>query len=229
MNDMPRHPLDNPAWASLHSSHAHFAEIRGEAARFQPDVAPFAAVADSPTSRCWHDLESLLGAGTTAVLVDVPDDAPPNWTMLDQVRGVQLTGEGLEVRDDPDAVELGAADVPDMLDLVSRTKPGPFLPRTVEMGRYLGIRVDGELVAMAGERLQPPGWTEVSAVCTDERFRGRGFATRLIRAVGAGIRARGDVPFLHAAAHNAGAITLYESLGFTLRRGRVFTAWKLPD
>jgi predicted GNAT family acetyltransferase len=142
--------------------------------------------------------------------------------------GVQLTGEELAVEPDADAVVLGPADVPEMLDLVERTKPGPFRPRTIELGRYLGIRIDGELVAMAGERLQPPGWTEISAVCTDERMRGRGLASRLIRAVGHGIRARGDIPFLHASASNTKAIRLYESLGFVLRRQRVFTAWQLP-
>jgi predicted GNAT family acetyltransferase len=115
-----------------------------------------------------------------------------------------------------------------MLDLVERTKPGPFRPRTIELGRYLGIRIDGELVAMAGERLHPPGWTEISAVCTDERMRGRGLASRLIRAVGHGIRARGEIPFLHASAANTNAIRLYESMGFVLRRQRVFTAWQLP-
>ena len=86
---------------------------------------------------------------------------------------------------------LGAADVPEMLDLVERTQPGPFLARTVELGTYLGIRRDGRLVAMAGERLHPPGFTEISAVCTDAAYRGQGLATRLVRAVAAGIRRRG--------------------------------------
>ena len=113
---------------------------------------------------------------------------------------------------------LGPADVPEMLALVERTRPGPFLPRTIEMGTYLGIRRDGELVAMAGERLHPPGWTEISAVCTDERFRGHGLATRLVLAVAAGIRERGETPLLHAAATNVHAIRLYESLGFARRR-----------
>jgi predicted GNAT family acetyltransferase len=113
--------------------------------------------------------------------------------------------------------------VPEILDLVARTEPGPYLPRTVEMGTYLGIRHDGRLVALAGERLHPPGWTEISAVCTDPDHRGRGLATRLVRAVAAGIRERGDHPFLHAAATNTTAIRLYESIGFTLRARTVFS------
>jgi predicted GNAT family acetyltransferase len=116
-----------------------------------------------------------------------------------------------------------------MLDLASRTKPGPFLTGTVEMGTYLGIRRDGALVAMAGERLHPPGWTEISAVCTDDAWRGHGLATRLILAVAAGIRARGEIPFLHALASNTGAIRLYTELGFRLRRPVVFSVTRVPQ
>ncbi len=105
-----------------------------------------------------------------------------------------------------------------MLSLAERTKPGPFLPRTIELGTYLGIRRDGELVAMAGERLRPPGWTEVSAVCTDPAWRGHGFASRLTRAVAAGIIARGDTPFLHAIADQRHGDRPLQGLGFTHRR-----------
>jgi GNAT superfamily N-acetyltransferase len=142
--------------------------------------------------------------------------------------GVQMTGERLAVAEDPEAVALGLADVPEMLDLVARAKPGPFRPRTFELGTYLGIRRDGRLVAMAGERLHPDGWTEISAVCTDEAWRGHGFATRLIRAVGAVIRARGDIPFLHATAANP-AVKLYEELGFRHRRATRFAAARVPE
>jgi predicted GNAT family acetyltransferase len=109
-----------------------------------------------------------------------------------------------------------------MLDLVRRTRPGPFEKRTYLLGGYLGIRRGGALVAMAGERMHPPGWTEISAVCTDPAQRGQGLAARLTLAVAAGIRDRGDVPFLHTGADNAPAIRLYEVLGFTLRRETSF-------
>lgn len=115
-----------------------------------------------------------------------------------------------------------------MLDLVARTQPGPFLPRTHEMGTYLGIRRGGALVAMAGERLRPPGWSEISAVCTDPAHRGLGLGSRLVRAVGAVIRERGDVPFLHATATNTAAVRVYEGLGFTLRRTVEFAAFRVP-
>jgi ribosomal protein S18 acetylase RimI-like enzyme len=222
------HVLDNPVWLSLHGEHARFAEVRGEAARYQPDVAPFAAIAHDPSPGCWADLVALFGAGSQLVLVDAPPGVPDTWQLLGQTDGVQLVGDDLATRPDPQAVTLGPDDVPAMLDLVERTKPGPFARRTVELGRYVGVWIDGELAAMAGERLHPRGWTEISAVCTDERFRGRGLASRLIRDVGHAIRARGDVPFLHASGQNTNAIRLYESMGFVLRRKRVFTAWQLP-
>ena len=129
---------------------------------------------------------------------------------------------------DPEAVVLGPADVPDMLALVERAQPGPFRPETIRMGTYLGIRRHGRLVAMAGERLHPPGWTEISAVCTDPEHRRRGLGKRLVRAVAGGIRERGETPFLHAAATNVTAIRLYESLGFRLRRTSTFGAVQVP-
>lgn len=124
---------------------------------------------------------------------------------------------------------LGDADVPEMLELVRRTEPGPFASRTRTMGRYLGIRREGVLVAMAGERLHPPGHTEISAVCTDPAFRGQGLAGRLIRAVAHGIREREETPFLHAAATNTGAIGLYEALGFVIRIRPEFFFLHVPD
>jgi predicted GNAT family acetyltransferase len=127
----------------------------------------------------------------------------------------------------PDAARLGAADVPEILDLIDRTQPGPFRRRTVELGTYLGLRsADGRLIAMAGERLHPAGWTEISAVCTDPAHRRKGLATYLIRAIAAGIRERGETPFLHTSAGNVNAIRLYESIGFVLRRRTDFTAYR---
>jgi ribosomal protein S18 acetylase RimI-like enzyme len=149
--------------------------------------------------------------------------------VLGEVPGVQLVATSLRARPDPAARRLGHDDVPAMLDLVRRTEPGPFRPRTIDLGRYLGIHRDGVLVAMAGERLRPPGWTEISAVCTDPVYRGQGLATRLVRAVAAGILDRGDTPFLHTSAANTTAIRLYESLGFTLRRNLMFRLLRTPD
>ncbi|MFC8516253.1 GNAT family N-acetyltransferase [Streptomyces sp. NPDC057257] len=215
------HILDNPAWAALTGPHAHFAERVGRAARYPADVAPFHAVADLDDPRAWADLATLVGPGGTASVRGVTEP-PPGWEVVRTGHGVQLVDTALHAEPAPEAVRLGPADVPEILDLIARTEPGPYLPRTVDMGTYLGIRHHGRLVALVGERLHPPGWTEISAVCTDPAYRGRGLATRLVRAVAAGIRERGEHPFLHAAAGNTNAIRLYESIGFTLRRRTVF-------
>ncbi|SEL82743.1 GNAT family N-acetyltransferase [Streptacidiphilus jiangxiensis] len=221
------HVLDNPAWAALTGPHDRFAERVGRAARYRADVSPFTALADPADPRAWDDLATLVGPGNvTPFSGTVPP--PEGWETVESGQGVQLVDTALRAEPAPEAVRLGSDDVPEVLDLIARTKPGPFLPRTIELGTYLGIRHDGRLVAMAGERLHPPGWTEISAVCTDPAHRGRGLATRLVRAVAAGIRERGDIPFLHASAANTGAIRLYESIGFTLRRRTAFLLLRVP-
>lgn len=220
--------LDNAAWASLTGPHRHFAEVHGQAARYPVDVSPFAAVSPDHDGGVWDDLAALVGPGGVVALAGRIDTAPAGWELVGRGEGVQMVGAALEVAADPDLVELHAVDVPDMLDLIDRTRPGPFLPRTVELGHYLGIRIGGRLVAMAGERLHPPGWTEISAVCTDSDQRGQGLATRLVRAIGAGIKARGETPFLHAAATNTNAIRLYEQLGFVVRCRPTFAVLRVP-
>ncbi|GGV63382.1 GNAT family N-acetyltransferase [Streptomyces thermoviolaceus] len=222
------HVLDHPALASLTGPHAPFAERHGRILRYPVDVSPWLAMPEEPDAADWATLARLAAPGATVPLLGFHGSVPEDWEITSAVDGVQLVDDGLDAAPDPEAVRLGPADVPEMLDLVARTRPGPFLPRTVEMGTYLGIRRRGALVAMAGERLHPPGWTEISAVCTDPAYRGQGLAGRLIRAVAHGIRQRGETPFLHAGAQNTTAIRLYESLGFRLRRRTAFLEARPP-
>lgn len=218
--------LDNPAWASLTGPHRRFAEHHGAAVRYLPDVAPFLAVPTGAGPAAWADVGTLAGPGAVVVLAGVR--APAGWEVVEEVPGVQMVDAGVEAHPSSEAVRLTAADVPEMLDLVDRTSPGPFRERTVELGTYLGIRRDGKLVAMAGERLHPPGWTEISAVCTEPAYQGQGLATTLVRALVAGIRARGEQALLHASAANTSAIRLYEALGFRVRTRPLFTALRVP-
>lgn len=191
-------------------------------------VATFCTVPLKPTGDDWDDLAALLGPGGNADLFSHPATPPGNWEPTFAVVGVRMlcktTGE-----DDRDLLELGAADVPEMLELVASARPGPFWPRTHELGTYLGIRDGGRLVAMAGERLQPPGWTEISAVCTAPDHRGRGHASRLVSALTARITARGARPFLHAATRNTGAIATYERLGFEVMEEVTFRGFRVPE
>ncbi|MFJ3496361.1 GNAT family N-acetyltransferase [Streptomyces sp. NPDC086091] len=225
----PRHVLDNPALASLTGPHAHFAERRGRVLRYPVDVSPWLALPEEPDADDWADLAALAGPGGEVPLPGFRGEVPPGWEITQRIAGVQFVDDGLAAAPDPEAVRLGAGDVPEMLDLVARTQPGPFERRTIELGTYLGIRREGVLVAMAGERLHPPGWTEISAVCTDASVRGQGLATRLILAVAHGIRERGETPFLHTSAGNTNAIRLYESLGFRLRLRTAFLAARAPE
>jgi ribosomal protein S18 acetylase RimI-like enzyme len=221
-------PLENPVAHALTGPQRAVAELRGRVARYQPDVAPFCALPLDPTPRDWADLAALAGPGGSVVLAGPRREPPAGWTTTMDLPGVQMTGDALVAEPDPEAVVLGPADVPEMLDLVARTRPGPFKDRTIALGTYLGVRRGGALVAMAGERMRVPGRTEISAVCTDPAVRGQGLAGRLVKAVAVGIRERGDQPFLHAAASNTGAVRLYEHLGFTLSRELFFTGLTVP-
>ena len=225
---LSEHPLDNPARSSLTGPHAHLAERRGRLLRYPPDVSPWLAMPDDPGPDDWADVAALAGPGGSFSLAGSRVPLPEGWEAFFHADGVQLVQEDTVDATDDEAVRLGPADVPEMLDLVERTRPGPFLERTVELGTYLGIRRDGMLVAMAGERMRPPGWTEISAVCTAPEYRGQGLADTADPAVAAGIRARGETPFLHAAADNAGALRLYESFGFRLRRKITFIGATVP-
>ncbi|MBO1334295.1 GNAT family N-acetyltransferase [Streptomyces sp. VRA16 Mangrove soil] len=226
--DAGAHPLDNPAYAALTGPHARFAERSGRVLRYPADVSPWLALPDDLTAQDWTDLAVFADADGTVPVPGVSEDLPEGWESLFDMPGVQLVDESVDAAHDPEAVLLTAADVPEMLDLVARTQPGPFEARTIELGTYLGIRRDGVLAAMAGERLHPPGFTEISAVCTDPAFRGQGLAGRLVRAVVAGVRERGETAFLHASAGNTNAIRLYETLGFRLRRTTRFRTARVP-
>ena len=217
------HVLDRAAWNALVGPHANLAEVNGLARRYPVDISPFNAVADIANPQAWDDLYSLVGAKGTAIVIGESISPPAGWKIVEVFPGVQMTGEDVVGQPDPDLINLTIRDAPEMLALTARNEPGPFLPRTVELGGYLGIRIEGALVAMAGRRINPPGWVEISAVCTDLEHRGKGYAARLVLAVAAGIIESGQKPFLHTSAENHNAIRLYEKLGFKIRTKPMFT------
>ncbi|MFI5693356.1 GNAT family N-acetyltransferase [Kribbella sp. NPDC051586] len=208
--------LQNPVYAALTGPHAHLAEVRGNARRYPTAVAPFLALPDVPTEQDWADAAALLGPGTTGALMR-PGVPIPDVLKVDlEIPLVQFVAPASLPAEDAEAVLLGVDDVPEMLALVALTDPGPFRSRTIELGTYVGIRRDGDLIAMAGTRFVLPTHTEISAVCTHPSYQGQGLATRLIRAVAAHITSSGRTPFLHTAGSNTNAIALYNKLALTL-------------
>lgn len=208
--------LDRPVWASLqHQPHWCIGDAR--ARRFRPDIHGFAATADE-ASDSLAALAGLVGAtGDSVYLLQVPPIAvPEELEVVKAADGVQMVATR-RLQPDDDVVVLGDGDANEMLALATLTEPGPFFARTHTMGRFIGVRIDGRLAAMAGERMRFPGHVEVSGVCTHPDFRGQGLARRLSAAVAADIQQRGDTPFLHAWTTNTAAISLYEGLGFVVR------------
>jgi len=212
--------LDNPIWSALTTGNKALAEGGPLAWRYPPDIAPFAAIADR-TARSFEALATLMPPEGRLALVAPDQLVPPPALALDrQAPLVQmiLNTPVTNGRSGPEHVVLGAADIPEMLDLTGRTRPGPFGPRTIDFGQYIGIRVDGTLAAMAGERMRFGRFVEISAVCVDPAHRGKGYAVMLMTRLAQQLQAQAQTPILHVFADNTGAIALYEKLGFAKRR-----------
>ncbi len=211
--------LDNPIWHALSTTHAFFAEGDDLAKRYPVDITPLAATRDQ-SAASYESLAQLLRPGGRAGLaLEAPPTLPAGWTVIHTSLLAQMVWTTMLPAQEEHAVEdLNLTNIHEMLTLTELTKPGPFGKRTPELGSYWGIHQTGQLVAMAGERLRLPGYTEISAVCTHPEHRGQGHASSLVSALIRKITRRGDIPFLHVASDNVNAIHLYEKLGFKTRR-----------
>ena len=211
--------LSRPVWSALTTGDRRFAEGGALALRFPPDVAPFGATADD-SPEAFAALGALLSHDGRVALVTVDELRP--YPRLDVVREAPIV-QMIADKETPAPSErmtpivLGPKDVPEMLDLAEQTHPGPFGPRTHELGQYIGVRIDGALAAMAGERMRLDGAVEISAVCVSPDHRGKGYAAFLVAWLVRKLRGEGAMPFLHAFTDNP-AIALYERLGFTTRK-----------
>ena len=211
--------LNRPIWSALTTGDRRFAEGGSLALRFPPDIAPFGATAeDSPEA--FAALRELLAEDGRVALVTLDMLKPyPGFEVVREAPIVQMVAdaETPPPPEGPAPIVLGASDVPDMLRLAEQTNPGPFGPRTHELGQYIGVRIDGALAAMAGERMRFDGGVEISAVCVSPQHRGRGHAAFLVAWLVRKLREEGAMPFLHAFTDNP-AIALYERLGFRKRK-----------
>jgi predicted GNAT family acetyltransferase len=210
------HPLDRPAWNALTTRQAEFASGSDLAWRFQPDLIPFAAAREE-SPEALAALSALPGEFMTLAELHEPT-RPAGFEDFIYAQVVQM----LAVRppapvDDPRIELLTEADAQEMLDLATLTRPGPFTLRAQALGEFHGVRIDGRIVAMAGERMKQEGFSELSGVCVHPDFRGRGLARDLSVFVTHRIRARGETPYLLAWASNTPAVTLYEQIGYETR------------
>jgi predicted GNAT family acetyltransferase len=213
------HPLDRPIWSALTTRQQELAEGGARARRFPVAIGPFADLVDM-SAQSFAELAAMMSGSEISVLF-TPDavTAPDDFKVLVADTGEQMIGTPAEsMLSGVDIVTLGVADVADMMALTELTKPGPFSARTHELGTFLGIRVDGQLVAMTGERMKPANYTEMTAVCVHPSHRGRGYAQALLGAVARQIEARGESPFLHVFSNNESAIALYRRQGMEIRR-----------
>jgi Predicted acetyltransferase len=217
-------PLDQLIWRALSGPQSPLAEGGALARRYLPAIAPFAALAEE-SEAAFAALHALMAPAERAALFTPHSLTVPPWFEVERRAPVdQMIWDSGSPAPEMAFETLGPDDVPDMLALVRATEPGPFATRTVEFGGYLGVRRQGRLVAMTGERMRIQGYSEVSAVCVHPDCRGEGLAAALVRAVPRGILDRGEVPILHVFSANAPAIALYRKLGYRLRRQMQLTA-----
>jgi predicted GNAT family acetyltransferase len=224
------HPLDQPIWTALTTTQQALAEGDGRARRYPTLVTPFA---DMPKMSAGNfaALSALMAPQDIAVLFTPDAVQPPgDFKVMLAETGEQMTGTPVETSaNDIEIVTLGVDDVPAMIELTSLTKPGPFSTRTHELGTFLGIRAEGQLVAMAGERMKPAQYTEMTAVCVHPSHRGRGYGQILLSAISRQIVSRGEIPFLHVFSSNHSAIALYRRQGMDIRRRFHVTVLKKAD
>lgn len=225
-------PLDNVVWHALRGPLQAFAapDARGDFVRFEADVGLFGAV-EQLDAMAWKRIAETVGPGSFCLLVrDDLGTVPGHWQVPHREPLLQMVVQEIDDPTDRGWVDLDAADTPDMLALAHATNAAPLLARTPELGRYVGIREHGQLIAMAGQRLRVPGFVEISAVCTDPEFRSRGLASDLVREQVRAIRDGGNEAFLHVEETNANAAALYEKLGFSVRhRMEVAFVQRPPD
>jgi predicted GNAT family acetyltransferase len=216
--------LDDPAWHALTTDHAALGQRNGAAARYRAELSPIGGLARYD-AEAFAQLRPLVAPEEAVGLVSATTyRVPAGWELLQAVPVFQMVCELQPAVPEVTPVSLTAADADEALALATATEPGPFRAGTLGMGRYFGLRADdGRLMAMTGERMRLGNLTEVSAVCTWPEFRGRGLAKALVSHVSGLIAAEGRVPFLHVKTENAGAIALYEKLGFAVRKQLTFT------
>lgn len=210
--------LDNPFWSSLQTRHRDIALSADGAARFPADYAPFLGVPNTGMNSS-DAIASLLAPEESVYLLSVAPKLSEDWQIEAFRPLAQMICEApLELVDGPEIIPLSDQHRENVLDLTSRIYPHYFRRRTMELGRYFGIYQAGKLAAMIGERMGTDNYQEISAVCTDPDFNGRGYARQLLAFLSNDNLERKRQPFLHVSYENSRALSLYEKMGYRIRR-----------
>lgn len=210
------HPLDNCVYEALKGRQAEFA-IKGEdVLKYRPDVFMFAGLPDT-TPESIEKASKMYEKGQFMGLMGFKIEGAPYFQNPFATSAYQMLTDKVPEYNAMDYVELTKEDTPQIAKLIELTKPGPYAPNVLELGKYIGIKEDGKLVAMVGERIKIDGYTEVSLVCTHPDHRGKGYAKSLSGIIIEDIIGRGETAFLHVQTHNVAAFKLYEKLGFKTR------------
>ena len=207
--------LDNIMWHCLSGPHAHFATGAGAVRRYAPGFSPIVGCAE-PTQPDFDELSRHCSSGESFYFDIWSAAGPPGWRIDKEARMFKMIWVGPAPAEDPapDAVRLSPQHYPQAVELATLTNPGPFGPRTPELGEYFGYFESGKLIALAGERMCAGNLHEISGICTHPDFQGRGLARRLTLKLVRRQMERGKKTFLHVMTHNTGARHLYEKLGF---------------
>ncbi|QNF33140.1 GNAT family N-acetyltransferase [Adhaeribacter swui] len=214
------HLLDNPIWSALQTGNKAIAYGNNEVKWIDRTIGFFAGMEAYSEANFHYLNQQSIAQDAYILFTPQPITIPAGWQTLQARELLQMVYAGEVPAREPEnrLVALAEQHVPAMLDLTKRTNPGPFLARTITLGNYMGVFDGNRLIAMAGQRLKPGNYTEISAVCTDPAYTGKGWAKKLVLNQVQHILAEARLPMLHLMRENTTAYKVYEKLGFITRR-----------
>jgi len=214
------HPLDYPAWNALVSGNKNLSLGNEHVKYFDEEVGPFVGLFEQNHYEFEYLYHIIPPKRRMVIIISKELEIPKPWTLTEHIKALQMVHkkDDIPVHATGEIIPLQLKDVPQMLDLTALTHPGPFLKKTIEFGNYEGIFNNGELISMAGQRMHPAQYIEISAVCTHPDYHGKGYAGQLIQSQVRSIKANSGMPFLHVKDDNMEAIRLYKKLGFEVRK-----------
>jgi len=218
------HILDNPAWNALINGNNQFSNGNESAKYFNEEISPFIGLKEYSQENFDILYDMIPHDSPVGFVVPGEIQVPDTWKVLGKISAYQMIYNlpSILAKIEIEPIPLTKEHVPEMLALTKLTNPGPFAERTIEFGNYQGIFDNGKLAAMAGQRLNPLPYAEISAVCTHPDHLSKGYARQLLQSQIQRIKAASGIPFLHVRNDNERAIKVYENSGFSTRKEMYF-------